>query len=98
MGWMASLQFPQLHAWCLTCVSQELLLNNIFGKLIDKNGIRLDPNTTSAISNMPTPTDNHTLHSFLGHMSYIGRHIPDLRLACAPLDSSLKTDAKFFMD
>ena len=38
------------------------------GKIIDRNGIRLDPVTTSAITNMSTPTDKHTLHCFLGHI------------------------------
>ena len=51
------------------------------GKIIDSNGICLDPETTSAITNMPRPVDKHTLRSFLGHMSYIGRHVPDLRQA-----------------
>ena len=65
------------------------------GKIIDKDGIRLNPDAISAIVNMPEPTDKHTLRSFLGHMSYIGRHIPDLRNARAPLDALLKVDTKF---
>ena len=65
------------------------------GKVIDKDGIRLDPDAVSAIANMPAPTDAKTLRSFLGHMSYIGRHVPDLRTARAPLDALLKADAKF---
>ena len=65
------------------------------GKIVDKNGIRLDPATTSAIANMPTPANQGQLQSFLGHMSYIGRHVPDVRLARAPLDALMKTDAKF---
>ena len=65
------------------------------GKIVDKNGIRLDPATTSAIENMPSPSNQGQLQSFLGHMSYIGRHVPDIRLARAPLDALMKTDAKF---
>ena len=65
------------------------------GKIIDKNGQRIDPNAVAAIVNMPQPTDKHTLRSFLGHMSYIGKHIPDLRTARAPLDTLLKADVKF---
>ena len=65
------------------------------GKIIDKDGIRLNPDAVSAIVNMPAPTDANTLRSFLGHMSYIGRHVPDLRTARAPLDALLKADAKF---
>ena len=44
---------------------------------------------------MPAPTDKHSLRSFLGHMSYIGRHIADIRLARAPLDALLKAEVKF---
>ena len=65
------------------------------GKIIDKNGQRSDPETIEAIVNMPAPTDKHTLRSFLGHMSYIGKHVPDLRTARAPLDAMLKKDSKF---
>ena len=44
---------------------------------------------------MPAPIDKHQVRSFLGQMSYIGRHVPDLRRARAPLDALLKVDAKF---
>ena len=65
------------------------------GKIVDKNGIRLDPTTTSAIINMPTPQCKDQLRSFLGHMSYICRHVPAVRLASAPLDKLMKADVKF---
>ena len=65
------------------------------GKIIDKNGKRLDPSSVDAIVNMPAPTDKQTLRSFLGHMSYISRHIPDIRIARAPLDALLKKDVNF---
>ena len=60
-----------------------------------KNGQRIDPDSVAAIVNMPKPTDKQTLRSFLGHMSYIGKHIPDLRTARAPLDNLMKADVKF---
>ena len=65
------------------------------GKIIDKDGQRVNPSEVNAIVNMPAPSDKHTLRSFLGHMSYIGRHVADIRLARAPLDALLKADAKF---
>ena len=68
------------------------------GKIIDKNGKRMDPASIDAIINMPAPTDKHTLRSFLGHMSYIGRHVPDIRIARAPLDALLKKDVKFIWE
>ena len=65
------------------------------GKIVDKDGISMDQDSISAIVNMPAPTDRHTLRAFLGHMSYISRHVPDLRIARAPLDKLLKADTKF---
>ena len=65
------------------------------GKIVDRNGVRLDTSTTEAILKMPEPQDKHQLRSFLGHMSYISKHVPDIRKACASLDNLLKPDVKF---
>merc|ERR1711888_327262 len=55
----------------------------------------MDPAIIQAIVDMPAPKDKHTLRSFLGHMSYIQKHVADLRTARAPLDALLKKDVKF---
>ena len=65
------------------------------GKIIDKDGQRVDKSAVSAIVNMPEPKDKSALRSFLGHMSYVSRHIADVRTARAPLDALLKSDVKF---
>ena len=65
------------------------------GKIVDKDGHRMDPANLEAITDMPAPTNRHTLRSFLGHMSYIQKHVADLRTARAPLDDLLKKDVKF---
>ena len=65
------------------------------GKICDERGVRLDPATTNAILGMPTPADKSQLRSFLGHISYISRHIPDLKSARAPLDKLIKPDIQF---
>ena len=65
------------------------------GKIVDHKGVRLDPMTTEAILNMPVPDDKAKLRSFLGHMSYIGKHCPDMRPARCFLDELLKPDVKF---
>ena len=44
---------------------------------------------------MPAPTDKSQLRSFLGHISYVAKHIPDLRSARAPLDYLIKPDVQF---
>ena len=65
------------------------------GKIVDKNGQRVNPDNVAAILNMPVPKDKQALRSFLGHMSYIGKHISNMRTARAPLDALLKQDEKF---
>ena len=65
------------------------------GKIVDHKVVRLDPATTEAILNMPVPDDKAKLRSFLGHMSYIGKHCPDMRPARCFLDELLKPDVKF---
>ena len=65
------------------------------GKIVDKDGQRVNPDNVAAILNMPVPKDKQALRSFLGHMSYIGKHISDMRTARAPLDALLKQDEKF---
>ena len=65
------------------------------GKIVDKNGHCMNPATLEAITEMASPTNRHTLRSFLGHMSYIQKHVADLRTARAPLDGLLKKDVKF---
>ena len=65
------------------------------GKICDERGVRLDPATTDAILGMRTPADKSQLRSFLGHISYISRHIPDLKSARAPLDKLIRPDVPF---
>ena len=65
------------------------------GKIVDSQGVRLYPATTEAIVNMPEPEDKSKLRSFLGHMSYIGKHCPDMRKARSSLDELLRPDEKF---
>ena len=65
------------------------------GKIIDKNGQRMDPAIIEAITKMPSPKDKQALRSFLGLMSYLQKHIADLRRARAPLDALMKKDVPF---
>ncbi|CAL4089219.1 unnamed protein product, partial [Meganyctiphanes norvegica] len=44
---------------------------------------------------MPSPVSKGEVQSFLGHVCYVARHIPEIRVARAPLDALLKPDVKF---
>merc|ERR1711954_554426 len=68
------------------------------GKVVDDRGVRLDPATTDAILKMPETVDKSQLRSFLGHISYISRHVPVLKSARASLDKLVNPDVKFVWD
>ena len=65
------------------------------GRIISKDGVKMDPEVVSAIQKMPSPTSRQTLQSFLGHMSYVARHVPGLSAVTAKLSELLKKDQKF---
>ncbi|XP_055590304.1 uncharacterized protein K02A2.6-like [Uranotaenia lowii] len=66
------------------------------GHIIDRTGIRPDPEKALAISNMPAPTDVATLRSFLGAVNYYGKFIPHMRNLRYPLDNLLKSSNTHF--
>ena len=48
------------------------------GRIISKDGHKMDPGAMEAIVNMPVPKSRQELQSFLGYLSYVRRHIPDV--------------------
>ena len=65
------------------------------GRIISKDGIRMDPSAIDAILKMPSPSSRHELQSFLGYLSYVRRFVPDLARVTPELSSLLKKDVKF---
>ncbi|CAL4225020.1 unnamed protein product, partial [Meganyctiphanes norvegica] len=65
------------------------------GRIISKNGQKMDPEVVSAISKMPTPKSCKELESFLGFLSYVRRHVPDMSRVTPILSALLKKDVKF---
>ncbi|XP_060810048.1 uncharacterized protein K02A2.6-like [Amyelois transitella] len=62
------------------------------GFIIDKNGLRPDPEKLDAIAKIPVPTDVTQLKSFLGLLNYYGKFIPNLSSILNPLHNLLKKD------
>lgn len=60
------------------------------GNIINKDGIHTDPGKTSAIRNMPPPTDEATLRSYLGSITHYSRYIKGMSNLTAPLSHLLK--------
>ena len=65
------------------------------GRIINKNGNKMDSSAVEAILNMPSPVSRQELQSFLGYMSYVRRHVPDLSRVTPVLSALLKKDVRF---
>ena len=62
------------------------------GHIIDRNGIRVNPNKTEALYNAPIPTNVKELQSFIGGVNYYAKFIPDMAKICKPLYKLLQKD------
>ena len=65
------------------------------GRIISQEGQRMDPCAVEAILNMPPPSSRHELQSFLGYLSYVRRHVPDLSRFTPVLSALLKKNINF---
>ncbi|XP_053698900.1 uncharacterized protein K02A2.6-like [Sabethes cyaneus] len=65
------------------------------GQLIDREGIRPDPEKIAAIISMPAPHDVPTLRSYLGAVNYYGKYIREMKNLRQPLDELLKKGSTF---
>jgi len=68
------------------------------GHSISDQGIKPDTKKISAILNMPTPTNVKELQRFLGMVTYLGKFIPNLSKATAPLRKLLEKDIMWNLD
>lgn len=65
------------------------------GHIVSKQGVRTDPDKTSAVENMPTPKSLRDVRSFLGLTSYYRKFIKDYATTAQPLFDLTKKDTKF---
>ena len=65
------------------------------GHIIDKSGIRPQPDKLKAIVDMPFPQNPKELRSFLGMVNYYDKFTPGLASKCAILNDLLHKDAKW---
>lgn len=63
---------------------------NYLGLIITPQGIEMDPKKLSSISNWPTPSSPHDLHSFVGFCNFYRRFIPNFSKLAVPLNNLLK--------
>ena len=65
------------------------------GRIISRDGQKMDSSAVDAIINMPAPTSRNELQSFLGYLSYVRRHVPALSHVTPVLSALLKKNIKF---
>ncbi len=68
------------------------------GHTISAKGITPDPKKVSAIVDMPMPTNVKELQRFMGMITYLGKFIPNLSEATAPLRKLLEKDVEWKID
>ena len=68
------------------------------GHIIDKDGIRPQPEKLKAILEMPNPNNQKELRSFLGIVNYYDRFTPGLASKCANLNDLLHKEAVWQWD
>ena len=66
-----------------------------FGHVISDEGVKPDPKKMDAIKNMPAPTSQHKILSFLGLYNYLSTYVPDLSSILQPLRQLTKKNAVF---
>ena len=66
------------------------------GSIINKEGVRPDPDKTAAIVGMSAPTNVAELRRFLGMINFLGRHLPNLSTVISPLSELLEKERVWF--
>ena len=67
----------------------------VLGHFIFADGIQVDPSKIKVIKNIPTPTTQNEVRSFLGHAGYYRRFIENFSKLASPLFSLLMKDVQF---
>lgn len=65
------------------------------GNIINKDGLKADPDKIAAIVDLPPPTDIKSLRSFLGAINFYGKFIKNMSHLSAPLNHLLKNGVKW---
>jgi hypothetical protein len=65
------------------------------GHIITENGVKPDPNKTSAVENFPIPKNKKNIKQLLGLTGYYRRFISNFSKIAKPLTDLLRKDAEF---
>jgi hypothetical protein len=53
---------------------------NVLGRVVDDEGIRMDPHKVDMVVNWKVPTNRGLLRGFLGSVTYLGGDVPDVNI------------------
>lgn len=53
--------------------------------ILSSEGLKIDPEKTWAVLEMPTPTDTKAVQRFIGFVTYLAKFLPKLSEVCEPL-------------
>ena len=78
----------------------QLQLNEVsyMGHRITANGLKIDPEKTKAIRNMPIPTDKQGVQRLLGMVNFVQKFAPRLAEITTPLRDLIKKGNEFKWD
>lgn len=68
------------------------------GYVVDHNGLRVDADKVSAVTQFPTPTNVKAIRRFVGLSAWYKRFIPNFSERIAPLTNLTKKNKKFVWD
>ncbi|KAJ8380928.1 hypothetical protein SKAU_G00017060 [Synaphobranchus kaupii] len=63
------------------------------GHILSSDGLKIDPEKTRAVMEMPTPTDAKSVQRFIGFMTYLAMFLPRLSEVCEQLCWLLDKDS-----
>ena len=79
------------------CVFRQEQLH-FLGQVIDKAGVKPDPDKVKAIREMPSPQNVAELRRVLGMFTYLGKYIPNLSTVGQPLYELLRSETAWTWD
>lgn len=84
----------------LNAEKMQLRLKEVtyMGHRVTANGLKVDPEKTKAIRDMPTPTDRLGVQRLLGMVNYVQRFAPKLSQVTTPLRELIKKGNEFVWD
>lgn len=95
-----------LHALMERCRAVKLRLSkrklqfklrevHFHGHILSSEGLKIDPEKTRAVLEMPPPTDTKAVQRFIGFVTYLAKFLPRLSEVCEPLRRLLDKDTEW---